>query len=88
MKRSFLCAIWWMVWMAFASAQEGVTKYVRYSHEGKTNYGILEGETIRELEGDLFASPQPTGKTVSLSDVKLLTPCEPSKVIAVRNKEE
>lgn len=60
-----------------------VTRYVRYSHEGRTSYGILNGETIRELEGDLFASPRPTGRTLSLSDVRLLAPVEPSKVIAV-----
>jgi 2-keto-4-pentenoate hydratase/2-oxohepta-3-ene-1,7-dioic acid hydratase in catechol pathway len=60
-----------------------VTRYVRYSHEGRTAYGILDGETIRELEGDLFASPRPTGRTLRLPEVRLLAPCEPSKVIAV-----
>ena len=62
---------------------QGVTKYVRYAHANTTSYGILEGDAIRELRGDLFASPKPTGKRVKLADVRLLTPCEPSKVIAV-----
>jgi 2-keto-4-pentenoate hydratase/2-oxohepta-3-ene-1,7-dioic acid hydratase in catechol pathway len=66
-----------------ALAQGEITKYVRYSHQGNVSYGILDGETIRELEGDLFASPRPTGNTVNLSDVRLMIPCEPSKVIAV-----
>jgi 2-keto-4-pentenoate hydratase/2-oxohepta-3-ene-1,7-dioic acid hydratase in catechol pathway len=44
---------------------------------------MLEGETIRELAGDLFASPRPTGKTVPLAQATLLAPCEPKKVIAV-----
>ncbi len=60
-----------------------VTKYVRYSTAGRVSYGILEGETIRELSGNLFASPRPTGKRVRLADAKLLAPCEPKKVIAV-----
>jgi 2-keto-4-pentenoate hydratase/2-oxohepta-3-ene-1,7-dioic acid hydratase in catechol pathway len=59
------------------------TKYVRYESGGRTSYGILEGETIRELAGDLFAAPKPTGRTVKLAQVKLLAPCEPKKVIAV-----
>jgi 2-keto-4-pentenoate hydratase/2-oxohepta-3-ene-1,7-dioic acid hydratase in catechol pathway len=60
-----------------------IVKYVRYSVSGTTSYGILEGDNIRELRGDLFANPQPTGRTVRLADVKLLAPCVPSKVIAV-----
>ncbi len=64
-------------------AQQKPTKYVRYSVNGATAFGILEGETIRELKGDLFASPAPTGKQLKLSEVKLLPPCVPSKVIAV-----
>ncbi len=64
-------------------AQGGITKYVRYSHEGRTSYGILDGDTIRQLDGDLFSSPQTSGHTVTFSDVAILAPCEPSKVIAV-----
>lgn len=64
-------------------AQQGVTKYVRYSLGGATAYGILEGDTIRELKGELFANPTPTGKRVKLAEAKLLAPCVPSKVIAV-----
>ncbi len=64
-------------------AQGGVTKYVRYSHEGRVSYGVLEGATIRELDSDLFASPRESGRTLPLSEVQLLAPCEPSKVIAV-----
>ena len=62
---------------------QNVTKYVRYSHEGSVSYGILEGDTIRELRGSIFESAQPTGRTVPLSDARLLVPCEASKVIAV-----
>jgi 2-keto-4-pentenoate hydratase/2-oxohepta-3-ene-1,7-dioic acid hydratase in catechol pathway len=59
------------------------TKYVRYSAAGKTSYGILEEQIIRELRGDIFSGAEATGKTLSLSEVKLLAPCEPSKVLAV-----
>jgi 2-keto-4-pentenoate hydratase/2-oxohepta-3-ene-1,7-dioic acid hydratase in catechol pathway len=60
-----------------------VTRYVRYSAAGTTSYGMLDGQTIRELRGDLFASPQPTGRTLRLDQVKLLAPGTPGKVIAV-----
>lgn len=63
--------------------QQTVTKYVRYEHDGRKAYGILEGDTIRELRGEPFADPTPTGKRVKLAEARLLAPCEPSKVIAV-----
>ena len=63
--------------------QQDVTSYVRYSHDGSIAYGILRGETITQLEGDLFSSPRETAKTIPLADVELLAPIEPSKVIAV-----
>ncbi len=66
---------------AVASAQ--VTKYVRYAHDGRTSFGILEGDQIRELDRSPIESGKPTGKTVALSSVRLLAPVEPSKVIAV-----
>ncbi len=58
------------------------TKYVRYSTEGRTVWGVLEGEAIRELSGNVFDAPKPTGRTVKLADVRLLAPVEPTKVIA------
>lgn len=65
------------------AADAQVTKYVRYSAGGKTANGILDGDVVRELSGNFFESPRPTGKTVRLSEVTLLAPVVPSKVIAV-----
>jgi 2-keto-4-pentenoate hydratase/2-oxohepta-3-ene-1,7-dioic acid hydratase in catechol pathway len=64
-------------------AQQTVTKYVRYSAQNQTSYGILDGEVIAELKGDLFANPTRTGRRLKLAEVKLLPPCDPKKVIAV-----
>ena len=61
---------------------QDVTKYVRYEHGGAVSYGILEGETIHQLAGDVFASPERTGATVALGDVTLLAPTDPRKVVA------
>ena len=67
--------------MTILSAQ--VTRYVRYSAGGATSYGLLDGQTVRELSGDLFSAPRPTGRTHGLDQVKLLAPVVPGKVIAV-----
>ena len=64
-----------------ASAGAEVTKYVRYESGGKISYGVLEGDTIRELSGDLFASPAPTGTTLKLAAGKLLFYAAPGQPI-------
>ncbi len=69
--------------LASTSASAQVTKYVRYAHEGRTSFGILEGEQIRELDRSPIEGAKPTGKSVALSSVRLLAPVAPSKVIAV-----
>ena len=57
------------------------TRYIRYSHAGRVSFGILDGTTVRELTGSVFASPAPrrTGRTFRLADVRLLTPVDPSR---------
>lgn len=61
-----------------------VTRYVRYWAEGKARYGVLDGDTIQELDGNFLSETVArTGKSAALSSVRLLAPCEPSKVIAV-----
>ena len=62
---------------------DGVQKYARYAHNGKTAYGRVVGETIRELAGAPFDQPEETGKTLKLSEVEILIPSEPSKIFAV-----
>lgn len=68
-----------------SSARQAVTKYVRYATGATISYGILEGETIAELKGDLFSTPAPgrTGRKIPIAGVKLLPPTDPRKVIAV-----
>jgi 2-keto-4-pentenoate hydratase/2-oxohepta-3-ene-1,7-dioic acid hydratase in catechol pathway len=46
------------------------------------SYGTLDGDTVHELDGDLF-SHRRTGATHKLSEVKLLAPCKPGKMLAV-----
>ena len=62
------------------SAQQGPTHYVRYQRGNAISFGIKEGDTVRELRGDIFEDPKPTGKTYKVSEVKMLTPLDPKKV--------
>jgi len=66
-----------------AQGKDKVTQYVRYRHGSTVAYGILDGETVRELHGDLFGEQKDTGVKHALKDVKVLHPCEPPKILAV-----
>lgn len=57
--------------------------YVFIDNGGIARYGIVNGEQITAIEGDLFGEYQVTGKNFELAGVKLLAPCVPSKVIAI-----
>ncbi len=83
MKRVLSGVIALLLVTSAAGAQEGVTRYVRYAHEGTKAYGVLEGETIHQLDGAPFNAPRRTGVAVPLTEVRLLAPSEPSKVVAV-----
>lgn len=60
-----------------------MTKYIRYRSGPATGYAILDGDTVRPFEGGLFGSRTATGATLKLSEVTLLAPCEPGKILAV-----
>ena len=59
--------------------------WIRFERHGQTGFGTLDGHTIAVHDGDVFAAPQRTGETVPLADVKVLTPCTPSKMICLWN---
>jgi len=59
--------------------------WARFQHAGRVRFGTLEGDAVRPHEGRLFESAQPTGERLLTSDIAWLTPCEPSKLIALWN---
>ena len=59
--------------------------WIRFARQGRTGFGTLEGATISVHDGAMFEEPQPTGETLPLADVKVLTPCAPSKMICLWN---
>ena len=62
-----------------------MARWIRFEHQGQTGFGALDGATIRVHEGDMFEDPRPTGATLPLAEVKVLTPCTPSKMICLWN---
>lgn len=59
------------------------TRYARFQVGTTIAHGIVAGDRIRQLEGDLFGSRKPTDKTYALRDVKLLVPTVPTQVLAL-----
>jgi 2-keto-4-pentenoate hydratase/2-oxohepta-3-ene-1,7-dioic acid hydratase in catechol pathway len=60
-------------------------RWIRFEHAGESGFGTLEDDRITVYEGDMFSSPTPTSKTVALDSVKVLTPTEPTKMVAMWN---
>jgi len=58
-------------------------KIVRFDQEGRSGYGVLDGEKILPIWENPFAGITEIGETLVLSDVTLLAPCEPSKIVAL-----
>ena len=58
-------------------------RIVRFSADNKIKYGLLTGEAIQALAGEPYRSLKGTDNRYRLSEVKLLSPCAPSKIVAL-----
>jgi 2-keto-4-pentenoate hydratase/2-oxohepta-3-ene-1,7-dioic acid hydratase in catechol pathway len=52
-------------------------RWIRFSRQGKTAYGILDGEHIVEVAGDPFRGYEKTTRTHDISTVKIEVPVVP-----------
>ncbi|MES2148473.1 MAG: fumarylacetoacetate hydrolase family protein [Pseudomonadota bacterium] len=62
-----------------------IHRWLRFHHLDTIRFGTLEGDKIRVYKGDMFDDPEPTQITMRLSDVTVLTPVVPGKVLAMWN---
>ncbi len=60
-----------------------MTKYARYEAHGEIAYGIVEGDTVTQITAAPYENYQITDHTHPLSDVKVLAPVVPSKIVAI-----
>ena len=62
-----------------------MAQWLRFERNGQTGFGTLSDGTIAVHSGDMFSTAKPTGESVKFADVTILTPCTPSKMIALWN---
>lgn len=58
-------------------------KIVRFAYGNEIAFGYLEGETVKRVKGDVLRGGQGGEPVARLEEVRLLAPCEPTKVVAI-----
>jgi 2-keto-4-pentenoate hydratase/2-oxohepta-3-ene-1,7-dioic acid hydratase in catechol pathway len=58
-------------------------KLIRFVHQEKIDFGVLEGETIRGITGDIFSEWETTAARFSFNEVRLVAPVCPPNIIAI-----
>ncbi len=58
-------------------------KFARYQIGRRVAYGVVEGDTLRRMAGTPFGSHKFTGERDRVTDVRLLAPCKPTKMLAM-----
>jgi len=53
--------------------------------DGRLGFGVIVDERIVECDGDFYTGPRPTAVSFALDEVTLLSPCTPSKIVALWN---
>ena len=59
-------------------------RFLRFkSEQGKTGFGLLEGKSVIEVEGNIFGEYKIAKTEHYLDKIELLPPCLPTKIVAV-----
>lgn len=58
-------------------------RIARFQHQGKVSFGVVAGDRVQLYSGSPFENFQPTDSSVALSEVELLAPTQPSKVVCI-----
>ena len=58
-------------------------KICRVSVEGSVSYGLVEGDSVYLIDGNVYGDYVVTNTSYDLGEVKLLVPCEPRSFWAV-----
>ena len=57
--------------------------YARFEKNGEIYYGQVDGDNLNILTDSPLGSFQETGESVNISDVRLMSPVSPNKVVAI-----
>ncbi|MBU3182264.1 fumarylacetoacetate hydrolase family protein [Clostridium psychrophilum] len=60
-----------------------MSKYLRVKKGEKIIYCIMENDLLREIKGNIYSDYILTNNVYKLDEVKILAPCEPSKIIGI-----
>jgi len=58
-------------------------KIVRFVWQNRACYGLVENEVVYAIKGQPWDAPKRAERAGALSEVRLLAPCAPTKIIAV-----
>jgi len=58
-------------------------KFARFEYEGNVSFGMVKEEEIIVLDGSPFEAYKETGTRYALSDVRLLPPANPTKIVCI-----
>ena len=58
-------------------------KYARYIKNGAPVFGVIKGESIYKIDGDIYGDFTVTDDCDSFASVKILPPSVPTKIVAV-----
>lgn len=58
-------------------------KFTKFTHKDEIQYGVVTGDDISVIEGDLYENWSYTGEVLPLEQVQVLAPVEPSKIIGI-----
>ncbi len=58
-------------------------KIIKFSKDNTQSWGMLSGDTVSVIDGDIFGTYHVSDKRYDLSEVKVLPPCNPSKIVCV-----
>jgi 2-keto-4-pentenoate hydratase/2-oxohepta-3-ene-1,7-dioic acid hydratase in catechol pathway len=83
MNRTCFIVLCFIAFFARRLAAAEPARYVRFQKADTVAYGLLEGDRVRQLSGDVFGAWDKTGTTHALKDVKLLAPTRPSQILAL-----
>ncbi|GMR11208.1 MAG: fumarylacetoacetate hydrolase family protein [Anaerolineae bacterium] len=60
-----------------------MARIVRFLHNNQVEYGLLEEDSVHQLSGEVYGNFEQGSRLASYADLKLLSPCMPTKIVAV-----
>lgn len=62
-----------------------MARWLRFEQDDRLQFGTLQDGVIQVFQGDMFAGATATDRVVRLSDVRVRTPTDPTKMICLWN---